>query len=481
MDKDVTSSSPFALHPSPFELGPYPAYQDAGVPWLGDVPAHWEVLPGRACYHEKKVPNKGLKEKTVLSLSYGQIVIKPPEKLHGLVPASFETYQIIDPGDIIIRPTDLQNDWNSLRFGLSHHRGIITSAYMCFHTQDALTREYGHLLLHTYDLMKLFYGLGSGLRQNLSWEDFKYLPCLAPPLPEQRAIAAFLTHIDRVTRRTIRAQQRLIELLKEQKQALIQQAVTRGLDLDAPLKESGIAWLGEIPAHWEVASLKHLSSITTGNTPPKQDTDNYVNGEIVWVKPDDLMGTKPISDSKEKLTKLGAALARVVPKGSALVCCIGTIGKIGVAGVPLATNQQINAVIFDNPSEWLPEYGLYALMASERELQRQANNVVISILNKTGLSSAAYPIPHLSEQCAIATYLDEQANSIDAAIDHTQRRIDLIREYRTRLIADVVTGKLDVRDVPLPTAASGDDLDTLEDDATLEDFADMEFQEETDE
>src|SRR3990172_4637697 len=201
-------------------LTPPPAYKDSGHPWLGQIPAHWAQLPGKACYREKKLPNTGLQETTVLSLSYGQIVVKPPDKLHGLVPASFETYQIVDPGDIIIRPTDLQNDWNSLRFGLSRHRGIITSAYMCFHTKDVMTREYGHLLLHTYDLMKVFYGLGSGLRQNLDWNDFKYLPCLVPAPVEQAAIVRFLRHADRRIRRNIRAKQQLIALLEEHKRAI---------------------------------------------------------------------------------------------------------------------------------------------------------------------------------------------------------------------------------------------------------------------
>ncbi|MEZ4713130.1 MAG: hypothetical protein R3A44_38425 [Caldilineaceae bacterium] len=95
------------------DLKPYPAYKDSGVQWLGEVPEHWQQLPGRACYHERKVPNTGMQEQTVLSLSYGRIVVKPVEKLHGLVPASFETYQIVDPGNIIVRPTDLQNDQNS--------------------------------------------------------------------------------------------------------------------------------------------------------------------------------------------------------------------------------------------------------------------------------------------------------------------------------------------------------------------------------
>ncbi len=113
-------------------LKPYSAYKDSGVPWLGEVPAQWDILPGQACFREKKQANLALQEKTVLSLSYGQIVVKPPEKLHGLVPSSFETYQIVDPLNIVIRPTDLQNDQNSLRFGLSRYRGIITSAYLCF-------------------------------------------------------------------------------------------------------------------------------------------------------------------------------------------------------------------------------------------------------------------------------------------------------------------------------------------------------------
>jgi type I restriction enzyme, S subunit len=166
-------------------LKPYPSYKDSGVAWLGPVPEHWEVRPGKACYREKKDANTGLKETTVLSLSYGQVVVKPEERLHGLVPASFETYQIIEPGDLVIRPTDLQNDQNSLRFGMSQHRGIITSAYMCFITTDVMDHQYGHLLLHSYDLKKVFYGLGSGLRQNLDWQDFKYLPCCVPPLLER--------------------------------------------------------------------------------------------------------------------------------------------------------------------------------------------------------------------------------------------------------------------------------------------------------
>ena len=245
----------------PAERKPYPAYKDSGVPWLGEVPAHWEILPGQACFREKKQANLAFQEKAVLSLSYGQIVVKPPEKLHGLVPSSFETYQIVDPLNIVIRPTDLQNDQNSLRFGLSRHRGIITSAYLCFLTSKRIIPEYGYLLLHSYDLMKIFYGLGSGLRQNLGWTDFKHLPCTTPPLPEQTAIVRFLDHADRRIRRYIRAKQKLIALLEEQKQALIHQAVTGRIDVRTgqpypAYKPSGVEWLGDVPAHWRLEGSK---------------------------------------------------------------------------------------------------------------------------------------------------------------------------------------------------------------------------------
>ena len=262
-------------------LRPYPSYRESGVTWLGKVPAHWEVLPGRACFREKQEPNVGLVEQTILSLSYGTIVVKPDEKLHGLVPSSFETYQIIDPLNIIIRPTDLQNDQISLRVGLSKNRGIITSAYLCFTTKCCLRPGYGYLLLYSYDIMKIFYGLGSGLRQNLDWTDFKNLRFSAPPFTEQVAIVRFLGHADQRIRRYIRAKQKLIALLEEQKQAFIHHAVTGSIDVRTgqpyPVyKSSGVEWLGDVPTKWQVLRFGRVISLTTGH-PFK--SDNFTKSE----------------------------------------------------------------------------------------------------------------------------------------------------------------------------------------------------------
>ena len=177
-------------------LKPYPAYQDSGVEWLGQVPEGWSVLPLATGYRSALRRNTGMQERTVLSLSYGRIVVKPNHKLHGLTPESFETYKLVYPGDIIVRTTDLQNDQTSLRVGVVKTKGIITSAYLRLIARDGLIPGFGYLLLHSYDLMKVIYGFGSGLRQTLDFADLKRIPIALPPATEQVAIVRFLAYAD---------------------------------------------------------------------------------------------------------------------------------------------------------------------------------------------------------------------------------------------------------------------------------------------
>lgn len=253
----------------------YENYKDSGVEWLGEIPEDWELSSGRTCFVQQEIKNKGNLEKTVLSLSYGRIVIKPEEKLTGLVPESFETYQIVDNGNIIIRSTDLQNDKTSLRIGLVRNKGIITSAYLCLATKNKISPNFAYYLLHAYDLQKIYYGMGSGLRQNLSFTDFKYLPIPLPSIAEQKRIAEFLDRKCGEIDEAIAKKQRLIELLEEQKTILINQAVTKGLNPDAPMKDSGIEWLGEIPEHWEVKKIKYISNLKSGSNLTSNDIEDY--------------------------------------------------------------------------------------------------------------------------------------------------------------------------------------------------------------
>ena len=447
------------------DLKPYPSMKDSGVQWLGEVPSHWTLLRGRSCYRKKKVPNKGLTETTVLSLSYGHIVVKPPEKLRGLVPASFETYQIIDPGDIIVRPTDLQNDRNSLRFGLSQDRGIITSAYMCLSTEEVVTRPYGYLLLHTYDLKKVFYGLGSGLRQNLDWSDFKYLPLHVPPLPEQAAIARFLDHADERIQRYIRAKQKLITLLQEQKQALIHQAVTGQIDVRTgqpypAYKPSGVEWLGDVPEHWEVRKLRRtLRAVTERNRSDlpllsvvrekgvvlrdvsnKDENHNFI--------PDDLTNYKVVQYGQFAMNKMKAW------QGSYGVSKFD--GIVSPAYFVFNLEKSINGDYFHTAIR-SKAYVPYFTQASDGVRIGQWD------LSQVRMRAIPLSVPPLREQTAIVRYLDKATANADSAIDRAYDRIELFREYRTRLIADVVTGKLDVRDaaatLPEVDPLAGDDID----------------------
>ena len=431
-------------------LRPYLSYKPSGVNWLGDTPSHWKVLPGRATYYERQQKkNVGLQETTVLSLSYGEIVIKPPEELHGLVPASFETYQLVEPNDIIVRPTDLQNDWNSLRFGLSRHNGIITSAYMCLATSKHLSFEYGYLLCHAYDLKKVFYGLGSGLRQNLSWKDFKYLPCLVPPIDEQSAIVRYLDGADERIQRAISAKERLIELLTEQRKAVIHQAVTRGLDPNVRLKDSGVEWIGDVPEHWEVRRFKSVGSIRYGlGQPPRESSDGVpliraTNVKRGRITDNDMLYVDPEDVPKGRDAILRAGEIIVVRSGaytadSAIVsdCYEGAVSGYDMV-VAAMDGIRPKFLAFALLSTYLRDNQL--IVASTRSAQPH--------LNAEELGTSILILPPLAEQDAIIRFLDKVTADIDAAAINAQHQIDLLSKFRTRLIADVVTGQVDVRNI----------------------------------
>jgi type I restriction enzyme S subunit len=240
----------------------YPEYKDSGVEWVDEVPAKWAVVPLCACAIERDDGNHGLREDNLLSLSYGKIVRKNIASNDGLLPASFETYQIVQPNDIVLRLTDLQNDQRSLRSALVREKGIITSAYTTL-APTHVYPPYLAYLLRAYDIAKVFYSMGGGLRQSIGFEEMRRLPLLLPSDREQHAIAAYLDRETAKIDALVAEQERLIALLQEKRQAVISHAVTKGLNPDAPMKDSGVEWLGEVPAHWEIHRVKTISAFRT--------------------------------------------------------------------------------------------------------------------------------------------------------------------------------------------------------------------------
>jgi len=210
-----------------------------------------------------------------------------------------------------------------------------------------------------------------------------------------------------------------------------------GLRMYEKYKDSGVAWIGEIPEHWEIKRLKYLAKIQTGNTPSKSKPENYSEDGMPWIKPDDLGSFKLITNSKEKISLLGLKFAKIVPKRSVLVCCIGSIGKIGIAGCHLTTNQQINSLTFNRLID--STFAPYMIFASESEHVRLANGNVVKILNAEDMCNFFIPLPPLLEQTAIAEYLDRKTAEIDALIEKKERLIELYEEEKTAIINKAVT------------------------------------------
>ena len=200
--------------------------KDSAIEWIGEIPEHWEVERIHDIAVQQKIKNIGLKEKNLLSLSYGRIKRRDFDTSFGLLPESFETYQIIEAGNIILRLTDLQNDQRSLRVGLVPEKGIITSAYLCLKFAKRIYPNFAYYLLHTYDLSKVFYWFGGGLRQSMKFDDIKVFPFAFPQYSEQKAISDYLdtrtSQIDQI----IRTIEKSIEKQRELRKTLINDVVT---------------------------------------------------------------------------------------------------------------------------------------------------------------------------------------------------------------------------------------------------------------
>lgn len=249
----------------------YSSYISSKTLWQNEIPSHWQETELRNLFIDNKNKNIGLVERNLLSLSYGKLKRKDIDNATGLVPASFEGYQIIDKGFIVLRFTDLQNDKKSLRVGYVEERGIITSAYMGLAPKADIHSKYFYYQLHFLDKIKYFYNLGGGVRQSLAFKEFGRETILIPPKEEQTAIARFLDYKLAKINRFIQKKKQLIKLLNEQKAAIINQAVTKGLDPSAKMKDSGIEWLGEIPEHWNTIKLSAVCGFVRGNSSFQKD------------------------------------------------------------------------------------------------------------------------------------------------------------------------------------------------------------------
>ena len=415
--------------------------KDSGIEWIGKIPKPWTITILSALFSERKCKNSGLVENNLLSLSYGNIVQKNIESNEGLLPASFEAYNIIEPGNIIFRLTDLQNDKRSLRTGLCKEQGIITSAYVTLQIKSDDSPRYMHYLFHTYDLCKVFYGMGDGVRQSMNYEDLKRLRILRPDKESQQRIANYLdlkcSQIDSI----IAKQQEVIEKLKEYKLSVITEAVTKGLNPDVPMKDSGIEWIGKIPAHWNILKLQSHTRMLT----PMRDKPENLDGDIPWVRIEDYDG-KYISTSKEglgvSLETVNEMNLKIYPVGSILCTSSCDLGKCAIVGREIVSNQRFINIIPDSNTN--SDYLYYLLLSNAERLNHLSTGTIQANLSRKAFEHLMVQFPPNLEQKEIAGYLDRKCDAIEFSIRKKQELINRLDSYKKSLIYEVVTGKKEV-------------------------------------
>ena len=445
------------------DLKPYPAMKDSGAEWLGDVPSHWAVLPNRAIFEE--VNERNCPGEPMLSVTIKRGVIRQQDLLEDsfnkdISNVDKSAYKVVRPGDIAYNK---MRAWQGA-IGVSPYQGIVSPAYVIERPRTEASPYYFHYLLRTPAFSKeaerCSYGIASDM-WSLRPEHFKTIYVCVPPPSEQTAIVRFLNHVDRRIRRYIRAKQKLIALLEEQKQAIIHQAVTGQIDVRTSrpypaYKPSGVDWLGVVPAHWEVRRLKSLlRRIDQGVSP---QAENYLADGAAWgVLKAGCVNRGVFKENEHKRLpanfsfdpNLAVAVGDVlVSRASGSPHLVGSVGRVPFLKFKLILSDKTFRPVFNQDVD--PDFTVLAMNSFYYRQQVEgaasgaeglANNLPLS-----SLKAFIFVIPPSEEQRKIIGYLRNSTNELLASVAHAEREISLLHEYRTRLIADVVTGKIDVRE-----------------------------------
>jgi type I restriction enzyme S subunit len=447
-------------------LQPYPAYKDAGVPWLGDVPAHWEVRKQRQLVDMlvSNVDKHSFEGETAVRLCNYVDVYKNDritERLH-FMKATATTDEIqrfrLEKGDVVV--TKDSESWSDI--GVPALVEYAADDLVCgYHLAilrprtEQISGEYLYRATQSQGIASQYHVSANGItRYGLTHQGIKSVQLPLPPLPEQAAIVRYLTHMDGRINRLIRAKRKLIALLEEQKQAIIHHAVTRGLDPDVALRPSGVEWLGDVPAHWEERPAKYYF---------REVDERSTTGEEELLSVSHITGVSPRSQKNitmfKALSYVGHKLCEpgdlVINTMWAWMGALGVANQSGIVSPSYAVYRPIEHGSF------MPEFIDHLL--------RIKPYVSEYICSSTGIRSSRlrlYPekflaipiaIPSIDEQMDIVEAINRENKQLNDAISLTGRQITLLREYRTRLIADVVTGKLDVRAAAAALPEAGED------------------------
>lgn len=419
----------------------YAQMKSSGVSWIQDVPNDWGIRVLFQLVDQVKNKNKDLTEQNLLSLSYGKIKRKDINNPEGLLPESFDGYNIIEADDIVLRLTDLQNDHTSLRVGQAKERGIITSAYTTLRPSGMVNPQYLYYVMHAYDLIKGFYGMGAGVRQGLTYDEVKTIKVPFPSQDEQDVIVTFLnTQVDQIDVLIEEAKEN-IDDLKKWRTSIIYESVTKGIDYPVKMKKSAIEGIDYIPEHWFTESIKSVSTyndeVLVESTDPEFEFDYIDIGSVKY-------GDGVTAVQRMNFKDAPSRARRVVKKGDVIISSVRTYLK-AVALIEKSEIQQIASTGFVvlRANRIDPLYLYYAVLSDRFISTVEANSTGMSYpaINASKLVSFKIPVPPKDEQERISCFLNDKCKMIGELIKEKEKLISDLELYKRSLIYETVTGK----------------------------------------
>ncbi len=436
-------------------LKPYPAYKDSGVPWLGEVPEHWEIERAKWLFQKVDRQIRGTDD-VITCFRDGTVTLRKNRRVRGFTESLKEIgYQGIRRGDLVIHAMDAFAG----AVGVADCDGKGTPVYaVCEAAENADAYFYAYTIREMARSQWII-ALAKGIRErstDFRFENFAVQSVAVPPLSEQSAIVRVLDYADRRIQRYIRAKKKLIALLNEQKQAIIHQAVTRGLDPDVRLKPSGVEWLGDVPEHWEVVRLKNrITPIEQGWSPQcdaqQAGLDEWGVMKVGCVNSDHFDETQ----NKRLPPLLLPAPDLEIHSGDILVSRANTRALLGLAAVVESVRPKLllcDKLFRFRPIAYQTSARFLVLTIrsknSRAQIESSTNGASDSMQNisQNVIRNLWLAFPSLAEQQQIVEWLTLETAHLTQETVRASREISLLQEYRTRLIADVVTGKLDVRE-----------------------------------
>ena len=432
------------------EVKPYPAYKTSQIPWIGEIPEHWEVSHLRyfcECLDGRRIPlsaeNRGDKQGNIPYWGANSVI----DHINGWI---FDEPLVLVGED----GAPFTDTTRSVAFFVNEKVWVNNHIHVLRCSKE-LRPEFLVHILNSVDYKDFISG---STRDKLTQQRLLDIPIQLAPPTEQAAIVRFLDHADEQIQHYIAGKKRFIALLEEERQALVHQAVTRGLDPSVRRKDSGVEWLGDVPEHWEMRRLGQCTSVSGGAT-PSMEVNRFWGGSVPWVTPKD-MKKDVISDSSMKVTDAAiheTSLQLVEPPVVLMVVRGMILARrvpIAYTTTPVTINQDMKALrTLRGTDAIFLAYSLNSVQEAFKPLIDEAGHGTRRLPTERW-RELPITMPPPSEQRAIIEYLDNTKAEINAAIDRSRRQIDLMNEYRTRLIADVVTGQLDVREAAaqLPAA-----------------------------